>query len=113
MLSRHDLTEWVKRGESVVDRCGTGEALQRARADLANHPPPSALLAYTPAPWLPIASGLPQPASGEHSNTRSKVCIATPDIVGPIRNGGVGTAYTSLARALAKAGHDVTILYTL
>ena len=41
------------------------------------------------------------------------MAIATPDIVGPIRNGGIGTAYTSLARALADAGHDVTILYTL
>lgn len=39
------------------------------------------------------------------------VCIVTGDIVGPIRNGGIGTAYYALARALARAGHDVTILY--
>lgn len=40
-----------------------------------------------------------------------KVCIATEDIVGPIRNGGIGTTYTHLAKFLAKAGHDTHILY--
>ena len=41
----------------------------------------------------------------------ARVCIATPDIVGPIRNGGIGTAYTALAYALARGGHHVTIIY--
>lgn len=41
------------------------------------------------------------------------ICIVTCDIVGPIRNGGIGTAYTSLARLLASAGHRVTVLYAL
>jgi O-antigen biosynthesis protein len=41
------------------------------------------------------------------------ICIATPDILGPIRNGGIGTAYAELARALASAGHEVTVLYLL
>ncbi len=40
-----------------------------------------------------------------------RVCIASPEFIGPTRNGGIGTAYTSLARSLAKAGHDVTCLY--
>jgi glycosyltransferase involved in cell wall biosynthesis/GT2 family glycosyltransferase len=40
------------------------------------------------------------------------ICIVTTDIVGPIRNGGIGTAYYNLARALAGAGHRVTVLYT-
>jgi glycosyltransferase involved in cell wall biosynthesis/GT2 family glycosyltransferase len=42
-----------------------------------------------------------------------RVCLATCDIVGPIKNGGIGTAYTALARALAAAGNDVTIAYVL
>ncbi|MEK0085644.1 glycosyltransferase [Benzoatithermus flavus] len=42
-----------------------------------------------------------------------KICIATLDIVGPIRNGGIGTAYTQLALLLAQAGHEVTIAYLL
>jgi glycosyltransferase involved in cell wall biosynthesis/GT2 family glycosyltransferase len=41
------------------------------------------------------------------------ICIVTCDIVGPIRNGGIGTAYYSLARLLADAGHRVTVLYAL
>ncbi|MBB5693047.1 glycosyltransferase [Muricoccus pecuniae] len=41
-----------------------------------------------------------------------KICIASPDIVGPIKNGGVGTACTALAQALAAAGHEVTLFYT-
>jgi GT2 family glycosyltransferase/glycosyltransferase involved in cell wall biosynthesis len=45
--------------------------------------------------------------------TGPRVLIATPDIVGPIRNGGIGTAFHALARTLADAGHAVTILYTL
>ncbi len=40
-----------------------------------------------------------------------KVCIATEDIVGPVRNGGIGTTFAHLAHALADWGHDVTILY--
>ena len=41
------------------------------------------------------------------------ICIVTCDIVGPVRNGGIGTWYHALATALAEAGHRVTILYTL
>lgn len=45
--------------------------------------------------------------------TPQQICIATCDIVGPIRNGGIGTAYYNLALALARAGHQVTVLYAL
>lgn len=41
-----------------------------------------------------------------------KVLIVTPDIEGPIRNGGIGTAFTSLAVNMAKSGFDVEVLYT-
>ena len=40
-----------------------------------------------------------------------RICIASFDFVGPVRNGGVGTAFTSLGEALAAAGHEVTFLY--
>src|SRR5687767_197765 len=40
-----------------------------------------------------------------------RICIATPDFPGPIRNGGVGTALLGLAEALRDAGHSVSILY--
>jgi glycosyltransferase involved in cell wall biosynthesis/GT2 family glycosyltransferase len=42
-----------------------------------------------------------------------RLCIATWEIQGPSRNAGIGTAYTSLAEALRRAGHEVTILYLL
>jgi glycosyltransferase involved in cell wall biosynthesis len=40
------------------------------------------------------------------------VCIVTNEIIGPFRNGGIGTAMTGLAEVLAKAGQRVTVLYT-
>ena len=43
---------------------------------------------------------------------RLRVCIASCEFIGPIRNGGIGTAYTAMARSLAAAGHDVTLFYT-
>lgn len=48
-------------------------------------------------------------ASGSLQGPR--VCIACEDIAGPIRNGGIGSTYTALARLLAKNGLDVTVLY--
>jgi len=40
-----------------------------------------------------------------------RVCLLTLDLLGPIRNGGIGTAFTALAEALSAEGHAVTILY--
>ena len=40
-----------------------------------------------------------------------RVCIATPDIAGPGRNGGIGAAYHHLAHLLAGQGHEVVIAY--
>ncbi len=42
-----------------------------------------------------------------------QICIATGDIAGPIRNGGIGTFYRALAQRLADAGHRVTVLFIL
>ena len=49
--------------------------------------------------------------SESESCLSARICIATEDIVGPIRNGGIGTTYSLLSRLLAKEGFDVTILY--
>jgi glycosyltransferase involved in cell wall biosynthesis len=43
--------------------------------------------------------------------TRQRVALLTADLIGPIRNGGIGTAFLSLAELLRDEGHDVTILY--
>lgn len=42
-----------------------------------------------------------------------KICIASSDVLGPIRDGDVATACTALAQELAHAGHTVTLLYAL
>src|SRR5262249_41514032 len=57
------------------------------------------------AEFDPFSSPRPLPDTG--------VCIVTPDIVGPIKNGGIGTACYHFARLLVEAGHAVTIVYTL
>lgn len=43
---------------------------------------------------------------------RARVCIATPDFIGPVRNGGIGTACYYQARNLSEAGYRVSILFT-
>jgi len=53
---------------------------------------------------------LPAPAEGEHGRA-ARVCLATNEVIGPDRGGGVGTVFTTLAQALARAGHEATLLY--
>jgi len=43
--------------------------------------------------------------------TTRSICIATPDIFGPIRNGGIGSACFEIAKVWRGKGHKVTILY--
>ena len=40
-----------------------------------------------------------------------RVCIATEEIFGPVRNGGIASTYYHLARILTDDGHMVTVLY--
>jgi glycosyltransferase involved in cell wall biosynthesis len=42
---------------------------------------------------------------------RPRICIATEQITGPVRNGGIGSTYANLALLLARCGFDVTVLY--
>jgi glycosyltransferase involved in cell wall biosynthesis/GT2 family glycosyltransferase len=53
------------------------------------------------------------PASDGVGAKKRRVCIATWEIEGPSRNAGIGTAYTSLADALKRAGQKVTVLFLL
>ncbi|XRB07391.1 glycosyl transferase [Pycnococcus provasolii] len=43
----------------------------------------------------------------------ARVCLVTTEFVGPVTNGGIGTAFTTFAIALAKSGVDVTVLFTM
>ncbi len=40
------------------------------------------------------------------------VCIVTGELVGPFKNGGLGTSMTGLAELLGAFGADITVLYT-
>jgi len=61
----------------------------------------------------PSAAFPPLPAGTVPAGSRRlRVCIASCEFIGPIRNGGIGTAYTTMAHSLAAAGHDVTLFYT-
>lgn len=46
------------------------------------------------------------------SARRGRIAIVTPDIVGPVKNGGIGTACYHYARTLADAGYQVEILFS-
>jgi glycosyltransferase involved in cell wall biosynthesis len=54
-------------------------------------------------------AGLPSVPASER---RPTVCIVSGEVVGPFKNGGIGTSMTGLAESLAGAGFAVSILYT-
>ena len=60
--------------------------------------------------WPTLDADL-EPGSDAGEAVRKRICIATPDIVGPVRNGGIGTVYHHLARMLAEWGHEVVVAY--
>jgi glycosyltransferase involved in cell wall biosynthesis len=100
-----DLSALIERGTSLVeaypDPRERAAALDRFRMPVAGSPPPHR--ADVGVPGLPASAGRPSRVP--------RVCIATGDLVGPVKNGGVGTACTMLAEVLAAAGQDVTICY--
>ena len=49
---------------------------------------------------------------GLQKTAKPTVCIVTGELVGPFKNGGIGTSMTGLAECLAAAGFPVTALYT-
>src|SRR5688572_5598125 len=60
---------------------------------------------------VPKMPDLPDRAEQRGARSRLRICVASIDIAGPYACGGVGAAYHGLALALARGGHDVTILY--
>ncbi|HEV2719460.1 MAG TPA: glycosyltransferase, partial [Thermoanaerobaculia bacterium] len=46
------------------------------------------------------------------ASSTPSVCFVTNELVGPFKNGGIGTATTGLAELLASEGLPVTVLYT-
>ena len=69
------------------------------------------LVPRTSTAWSVTFPGLASLPRFDGTSRRLRICIATEDIVGPVRNGGIGTTYAALAEFLAKSEHEVTILY--
>lgn len=61
--------------------------------------------------WTMALPGLDTFAEWPSDTPPPKICIATEQIAGPVRNGGIGNTYAALAVMLARAGFDVTVLY--
>ena len=96
-----------------------GRRLARRPAPIAPSAPTIAAPAGSTALAMHPAVGAPAPdpatvlTAAFAAASGPRVLIVTPDILGPIRNGGIGTAFAALAKSLARAGRAVTILYTL
>jgi glycosyltransferase involved in cell wall biosynthesis len=68
---------------------------------------------------MPVRTAYPQlretvssPAPDSRPPTPPSICLVTSEIIGPFKNGGIGTAMTGLAELLAAEGMRVTVLYT-
>ncbi len=61
----------------------------------------------------PLSLALDPAAAAPRGASRgARVLIASYEVAGPTGNGGIGTAYHSLAHVLADAGHEVSLLFT-
>jgi O-antigen biosynthesis protein len=99
---RHNLEPDTERTRSNTDMMSVVGAWSNGAGGVElNRPDPATLCDFPPLQFDPDAE-----------RRQARVCIVSPEFVGPTRNGGVGTAYTSLAHVLAQAGHEVTIYYT-
>jgi glycosyltransferase involved in cell wall biosynthesis/GT2 family glycosyltransferase len=67
-------------------------------------------------PLVHFATEGPTPAFDPLSRPRplpdAGICIVTPDVVGPVKNGGIGTACYHFARILAQSDRPVSVLFT-
>ena len=61
--------------------------------------------------WTMELPGLDSLERFPAGNERPRICIASEQFAGPVRNGGIGNTYAALAFMLADAGFDVTALY--
>jgi glycosyltransferase involved in cell wall biosynthesis/GT2 family glycosyltransferase len=52
------------------------------------------------------------PIQASERDAKGRVIIVTPDIVGPVKNGGIGTACFHYARSLANAGYHAEVLFS-
>ena len=100
----------VQRAEAVMRRGDWALASENGRTDICNDIGSDMKADCESAVLQTLDTDLRE-GPGGRSEVSKRICIATPDILGPIKNGGIGTAYHHLARLLAEGGHDVVIAY--
>ena len=86
-------------------------ALERLLFDPATAHQAGRLMPPDDAAWSLEFPGLEALLPVEPRGQRLRVCIATADVIGPVRNGGIGTTYAALSKLLAADGHEVTLLF--
>ena len=59
-----------------------------------------------------ISPPAPIPTRSPKRAAKGRVILVTPDVIGPVKNGGIGTACFHYARSLANAGYGVDILFS-
>jgi glycosyltransferase involved in cell wall biosynthesis/GT2 family glycosyltransferase len=73
-----------------------------------------------PSPGVPLCQPKASKASGsiaesvisKRGTRKGRIALVTPDIVGPVKNGGIGTACFHYARSLANAGYEIEVLFS-
>lgn len=70
-----------------------------------------ALLPRADKAWATKLPGLETFGQWPEGERPTRICIATEQVMGPVRNGGIGNTYGALAIMLAEAGFDTTVLY--
>ncbi|WP_421848888.1 glycosyltransferase [Novosphingobium sp.] len=70
-----------------------------------------ALLPRAGKAWAMELPGLGMFGEWPEGTRPTRICIATEQVMGPVRNGGIGNTYGALAIMLAEAGFDTTVLY--
>ena len=101
---------------TTVNSFGSASVLARLEGNGVNclfqHAAPGAAVTVRPsAAMFPTLEADLDAGPDQRATGGKRICIATPDILGPVRNGGIGTAYHHLARVLTAVGHDVVIAY--
>lgn len=106
------LSELIAQNVSIAEGFPEAESRQKALDAFRRRSTPAPMLArsnYKPTKVALLSTACDRVL---HPVAPGHVCIATPDISGPVTTGGIGSAYASLAVTLSGAGHQVTILYT-
>ncbi len=97
--------------DTVTETCEAGPAAGEPSVAIEYSNTASVVLGLPEATNL--SEPMPRPSATRTLDDRLRILIVTPDIHGPVRNGGIGTAFSALAISFVRWGYEVSILYAL